>query len=78
MSDPRTAGSEPDLQATVKDYDAATGAGHVLFDDGSQAVFAAGALRPPARLLRSGQRVRLRLSQGAVEALTLVTFPLPD
>ena len=67
-----------DLQATVKDYDPGSGAGSLVFDDGTQAGFGAGALRPPVRLLRSGQRVRLRLAQGEVVALTLVTFPLPE
>jgi len=66
------------VQATVKDYDAGTGAGSLLLDDGHELAFPAGALRPPVRLLRSGQRVAVRLRDGVVVALTLATFPLPD
>ena len=64
------------LQATVQRYDPATGAGAVLLDDGGALRFAGGALRPPLRLLRAGQRVQLRVRAGEVEALTLVTLPL--
>jgi len=71
-----TNAAEPGLQATVKDYDAVSGSGTVLLDDGHELAFPAGALRPPARLLRSGQRVRLRVQDGAVLALTLSAFPL--
>ena len=73
-----TAAGPGTAQATVRHYDADSGAGSVLFDDGTEVGFPASALRPPVRLLRSGQRVRLRLQDGAVVALTLVTFPLPD
>ena len=71
-------GPGADLQATVEDYDAGSRDGTLLCDDGSQLAFAAAALRPPVRLLRSGQRVRLRVAKGEVVALTLVTFPLPE
>ena len=66
------------MQATVKDYDAGTGAGSLLFDDGRELAFAPGTVRPPVRLLRSGQRVAVRLQDGVVVALTLSAFPLQD
>lgn len=66
------------VAATVRDHDTATRAGSVLLDDGtllaySTTAFEAGGLR----LLRSGQRVRLRLEDGVVTAVTLVSLDLP-
>lgn len=67
------------VAATVRDHDVDTRTGSVLLDDGtllpySTSAFEAGGLR----LLRSGQRVRLRLDEaGTVTALTLPTFDLP-
>ncbi len=73
-----------DLAATVREHDVATGSGSVLLDDGRRipyddTAFRAGGLR----LLRSGQRVRIRvdgdLTSGAatITAITLATFDLP-
>jgi 2-phospho-L-lactate guanylyltransferase len=70
-----------ELTATARDHDAVTRAGSVLLDDGTalsydSSAFDAGGLR----LLRSGQRVRLRLDvplpQGHITAITLATFDL--
>jgi cold shock CspA family protein len=67
------------VQATVRSYDEGTGAGTLFTDDGTVLAFPAAALAGSGlRLLRPGQRVRLRLDgRGAVAALTLATFPLP-
>jgi hypothetical protein len=67
------------VQATVREFDPATGSGSVFLDDGSvcpfgPAAFAASGLR----LLRRGQRVAIRRGPtGAVTALALATLPLP-
>ncbi|MEI8057168.1 MAG: hypothetical protein WCI29_07165 [Actinomycetes bacterium] len=71
------------MRATAKDFDPSTRSGSVLTDAGyvlpyDAAAFDAGGLR----LLRSGQRVRVRLhTDGPVQlitAVTLATFALPD
>jgi hypothetical protein len=67
------------MQATVREFDAASGSGSVFLDDGTRCpfgpeVFAASGLR----LLRRGQRVAIRRGpSGAITALALATFPLP-
>jgi cold shock CspA family protein len=67
------------MQATVREFDAASGSGSVFLDDGTVClfgpeVFAASGLR----LLRRGQRVAVRLGPaGGIAALALATFPLP-
>jgi len=73
-----------ELTATSRDHDEATRCGSLLLDDGTVVrydadAFAAGGLR----LLRSGQRVRIRTegddpTAGRVVAVTLSTFQLPD
>jgi hypothetical protein len=67
------------VQATVRHFDAQSRSGDVLLDDGAIATFDAAAFDPSGlRLLRIGQRVRLRLDQnGRVEFITIVTFPDP-
>jgi 2-phospho-L-lactate guanylyltransferase len=67
------------VQATVRTFDADTRGGDVLLDDGSVLVFAADAFAASGlRLLRVGQRVRLRVdAEGAVSFLTLATFRDP-
>jgi hypothetical protein len=67
------------VQATVRNYDAATRSGDVLLDDGSVKTFDAAAFDPSGlRLLRIGQRVRLAVgADGAVEFITLATFRDP-
>ena len=68
------------MQGTVRSFSAQTRSGTVLLDDGSEvpydkAAFDAGGMR----LLRSGQRVRLRIEGGGqdmrVTFLTLATLP---
>jgi len=67
------------MQATVRDFDPASGAGSVFLDHGTVCgfgpeVFAGSGLR----LLRRGQRVAVRLGPtGEITALALATFPLP-
>jgi hypothetical protein len=64
------------VQATVRSFDAASRGGDVLLDDGSVRTFDAAAFDPSGlRLLRLGQRVRLRVNAaGAVDFITLATF----
>jgi 2-phospho-L-lactate guanylyltransferase len=56
-----------------------TRGGDVLLDDGTVVAFDAAAFEPSGlRLLRIGQRVRLRVdASGAVDFITLSTFPDP-
>jgi cold shock CspA family protein len=67
------------MQATVREFDPASGSGSVFLDDGTVCpfgpeVFAASGLR----LLRRGQRVAVRREpSGAIAALALATLPLP-
>ncbi len=67
------------MQATVRSYDETARSGSVFTDDGTVMPFSADSLAGSGlRLLRPGQRVRLRLGEdGSVAALTLATFPLP-
>jgi hypothetical protein len=68
------------VQATVADFDADAITGRVLLDDGTFAIFGADAFGASGlRLVRSGQRLRVRLSpDGTVAALGLPTLLLPD
>jgi cold shock CspA family protein len=64
------------VQATVATFDADSGSGTVLTDDGRRiafdgAAFAAGGLR----LLRLGQRVRLESVDGRIVRVTIATLP---
>lgn len=70
-----------ELQGTVRAFDPGSRAGSVVLDDGRTVgfdgeAFDAGGLR----LLRPGQRVRLRADaeRATVTAVTLSTFLLPD
>ncbi|GHH70464.1 hypothetical protein GCM10017673_22390 [Streptosporangium violaceochromogenes] len=66
------------MQATVRDFDAATRSGSVYLDDGTELPFGAEAFDAgPLRLLRSGQRVNITVDGGRVTYVTLSTFPLP-
>ncbi len=52
------------MQATVASFDPADGSGRVLLDDGTPLPFDGTALAAGGmRLLRSGQRVRIRLAE---------------
>ncbi|MDQ1695572.1 MAG: 2-phospho-L-lactate/phosphoenolpyruvate guanylyltransferase [Frankiaceae bacterium] len=67
------------MQATVRSFDSRRRTGEVLLDDGRMLPFPARAFDASGlRLLRLGQRVRLRLDDdGAVEFLTIATLPDP-
>ncbi|WP_214409600.1 hypothetical protein [Sphaerisporangium fuscum] len=66
------------MQATVRIFDPATRSGSVFLDDGSEMPFGAEAFDAgPLRLLRSGQRVNIRVEGDAITVITLSTFPLP-
>ncbi|HVX43374.1 MAG TPA: 2-phospho-L-lactate guanylyltransferase [Mycobacteriales bacterium] len=63
-------------QATVRNFDPASGSGDALLDDGSVAAFDGTAFTAGGlRLLRLGQRVRLEYSGEHVVRLTLLTLP---
>ncbi len=64
------------MQATVSKYDANTGAGAVLTDNGVELPFPATALEgTPVRFLRPGQRVRIETTgSGASTTVTTVRF----
>jgi cold shock CspA family protein len=68
------------MQATVKAFSTQTTSGSVLLDDGHELEFDADAFaRSGLRLLRPGQRVKLRVDAGGrVEWLTIVSLPDPD
>lgn len=60
------------VQATVRRWDDATGAGDALRDDGLVVAFSADAFHAGGlRLLRPGQRVELRLRDGEVTRVGL-------
>jgi hypothetical protein len=71
------------LQGTVAGFDAESRTGSVFLDDGSRVGFGRDSLEASrVRILRPGQRVRLRaepLADGGftVVALALLTMPLP-
>jgi hypothetical protein len=71
-----------DLAATVRGHDVATRSGTLLLDDGGLVRYAAAAFDAGGlRLLRSGQRVRVRVRVEpdgvTVAAVTLSSFDLP-
>jgi 2-phospho-L-lactate guanylyltransferase len=67
------------VQATVRSFDPHTRSGEVLLDDGRALAFPARAFDASGlRLLRLGQRVRLRVDdEGSVTFLTIATLPDP-
>jgi hypothetical protein len=67
------------MQATVRSFDASSRGGDVLLDDGTVRSFDAAAFDPAGlRLLRIGQRVRLRVdANGAITFITIATFDDP-
>ncbi|UGQ14150.1 cold shock domain-containing protein [Yinghuangia sp. ASG 101] len=64
------------MQGTVHTFDAATGAGSVLLDDGTAIPFPASAFAASGlRLLRPGQRVRIDVSgEGPDRVAVFVTI----
>jgi hypothetical protein len=72
-----------DVQATVASWSGTTRGGSVLLDDGSMLDFDHAVFeRSGLRLLRFGQRVRIRVAetegQRRITALTIATLPWPD
>ncbi|GAA2265403.1 hypothetical protein GCM10010149_01820 [Nonomuraea roseoviolacea subsp. roseoviolacea] len=66
------------MQATVRTFDEVTRSGTVFLDDGTVLSFGTHAFDAgPLRLLRSGQRVRLAMTDGEISYVTLSTFPVP-
>jgi len=67
------------VQGTVRSFDARTRTGDVLLDDGTLLAFPARAFDASGlRLLRLGQRVRIRVdAEGRVNFLTIATLPDP-
>lgn len=63
-------------QGTVRSWDPADRSGDLLLDDGTPVPFSGAAVDPVVRLLRPGQRVRLRIEGGQVRQLTLLTLPM--
>jgi hypothetical protein len=61
------------VQATVHDFDPATGAGSVLLDDGTRLPFAGPAFASSGlRLLRPGQRLTIEVQGSEVVRLRLL------
>lgn len=68
-----------EAQGTARVFDPTSRTGTVLLDDGTELAFDAAAFDAGGlRLLRLGQRVKMRMEDGRVTALTLVTLPLPE
>ncbi|WP_248958169.1 hypothetical protein [Sphaerisporangium perillae] len=66
------------MQATVRIFDPETRSGSVFLDDGTEIPFGSDAFDAgPLRLLRSGQRVNIQVTDDAITVITLSTFPLP-
>jgi 2-phospho-L-lactate/phosphoenolpyruvate guanylyltransferase len=71
------------VQATVRSFDPVSKSGAVLLDDGTELPYDAAAfLASGLRLLRLGQRVRIRVTADArgprVTFLTIATLPDPS
>jgi hypothetical protein len=65
------------VQATVATFVPETRSGTVLLDNGTELSFDAKAFaRSGMRMFRLGQRVRMRVVDGRVEAITHLAFPL--
>jgi cold shock CspA family protein len=65
-------------QGTVATFEPASNSGTVLLDDGTELSFDNQAFATSGlRMLRSGQRVIMRVVDGRVEAITHISFPLP-
>lgn len=67
------------MQATVRSFDPGDRTGSVFLDDGTALAFGAEAFDAGGlRLVRPGQRVNLRMSEGRIAVVTLATFAPPD
>jgi len=66
------------MQGTVATFAPETGSGSVYLDDGTELPFSAAAFQTSGmRFLRPGQRVRMRIADGQIDALTHIALPLP-
>ena len=67
------------MQATVREFDPASGSGSVFLDDGTVREFGPEAFAASGlRLLRRGQRVTVRCGPaGTITAVNLATLPFP-
>jgi cold shock CspA family protein len=68
------------MQGTVATFSPDTNSGTVYLDDGTELPFSAAAFEGSGlRFLRLGQRVKLRIVDGRIDALTHIALPLdPD
>ena len=67
------------VQGTVATFSPQTRGGTVLLDTGAELSFDANAFAHSGlRMLRLGQRVRMRVDDGRITALTHIAFPLPE
>ena len=67
------------VQATSRSFDPATRSGTVLLDDGTELPFDAAAFDSGSlRILRPGQRLRVRLSPDGDRLLSLTLYTLPE
>ncbi|MFD2349264.1 hypothetical protein ACFSTC_07580 [Nonomuraea ferruginea] len=66
------------MQGTVRSFDTGTRSGTVFLGDGTVLAFPTRAFDAgPLRLLRTGQRVNIAVTDGEITYITLSTFPLP-
>lgn len=67
------------MQGTVASFQPDNGSGTVYLDDGTELAFSAAAFATSGlRLLRPGQRVKLRMADGAIAALTHISLPFAE
>ncbi len=80
QEDQQAAGPRNRSQGTVWDFDADTGRGTVVLDDGRPVGFSPDVFRTSGlRLLRRGQRLRMTLdASDVVTSLTILTLADPD
>jgi cold shock CspA family protein len=65
------------MQGTVATFSPESNSGAVFLDDGTQLPFSAEAFQTSGlRFLRLGQRVKIRIVNGRIVALTHIAFPL--
>jgi cold shock CspA family protein len=66
------------MQGTVASFSPQSRSGTVFLDDGTELPFSADAFAASGmRLFRLGQRVKLKIVNGEIVALTHIALPLP-
>jgi cold shock CspA family protein len=66
------------MQGTVASFSPQSRSGTVFLDDGTELPFSADAFATSGmRLFRLGQRVKLKIVDGEIVALTHIALPLP-